>query len=187
MARALLAQAARRRLSDTQKLQGSSSHAFAMGSQLHAGGVEKVDEAWRLGEGGQGRLLDPQAETEAVELLAHKMQWSLSWGSARGRGFWGVPTSLEDGGRGEKLLVPLEGRLLPGAICIRSIKTRAGVTCQWPWVEGRGLRMRGGSPERHGAGMSPREKSTSHRSHPVTCLASLHGDHGLLPSHPGTQ
>lgn len=35
--------------------------------------------------------------------------------------------------------------------------------------------------------MSPREKSTSPRSHPVMCPASLHGDHGLLPSHPGTQ
>lgn len=62
-------------------------------------------------------------------------------GASSGKGLLGSPHF--PGGRGEKLPVPLEGRLLPGAICIWSIKTRAVVICQWPWGGRQGLPMRG--------------------------------------------
>lgn len=115
--------------------------------QLQAGGSGKGGRSLAVG----GRLLGPQAEAGA-----HEMQQCSAWGQL-GEGASGE--SPLPGGRGEKLPVLLEGRLLPGAICIRSIKTRAVVTCQWPWGGRQGLPdARGVAPRDVGLACPRREK-----------------------------
>lgn len=119
-----------------------------------AGGVEKVDEAWRLGRRGRGRLPDLQAEAGAVELLAHEMQWSLSRGSAGGRGFGESPPPRRTEDEERSCRCP--GREAPSwAVCIRSVKTRAGSCASGPGWKTGGSGCQGCSPERCGAGMSP--------------------------------
>lgn len=86
-ARALRAQAASQRLSDTSRnRQAAGPMPSPLAPRCTQGAGGKVDKAWRLGGGVGGRLLGPQAEAGA-----HEMQWLLSLGPAQGRGFGESP------------------------------------------------------------------------------------------------